>query len=857
MLGGLFSAATGASLGTLFVKLTADSTNLVKGMSQAQLSVERSSAAMLASAGSLALGMTAAFAVVGVVGVREAMKFEDSFAGVRKTVNATELEFAKLEESFRNMAKQMPINVNEINRVAEAAGQLGIKKENIVEFTKTMSMLGVTTNLSADEAATSLARIANITQMSQKEFSNLGSTIVALGNDGASTEKEITEMALRIAGAGKTVGMSVPQILSFANALSSVGIEAEAGGTAISQTMIRMAKAVATGSDELELFAGAAGMSGAAFQKAFKEDAAGAVLKFMEGLKSMSDAGVDVFSFLDKAGLDGIRLTDAMLRASNAGDLFRKSLELGSKAWQENNALQTEAEKRFNTFSSQLTITWNLIKDYLITIGQELVPVLKVLNQMLQEGLKGNGEFGRSFETFVKDIAPAVITMIGLIGDAIWGWKLIIKSGQMSFLGYGAAILTIFDNVLKGVKIIVENMVNAPIKAINAVIGAVNNLLDPLGAVGLGGHKAMIPTIKFKLDVDTSSVTDMAASFREAAQETLGELQEMAGEGGFSDRLDAKFKAVSKSVVTENKKIVDSVGATVAKVKELTQMDKDSAKAMSIMGGIGMPDPIKQAGFALEDPRFEQLQAMSKEEDTAKAQLAKIEELNNAELQLNEEAQAKKIAMLEAYNDKVKMLQMAQAEIVLGASAGMFDSLTEIAEATAGKQSGIYKAMFAASKAFAIAEAVVKIQQGIAAAAANSFPYNIIAMASVAAATSSIVSTIQSAKLTFGGAREMGGPVQANKTFLVGEAGPELFTPSGNGNITPNDALGGKPSNVKVIINNYTDATAEVSERQDDSGKVIEVMIKRVKGELASEVRDGRGDVNRALTETFNLRRGK
>ena len=239
---------------------------------------------------------------------------------LRKTVNETaNTSFADLEKAIRDMSKVMPASTTEIAAVAEAAGQLGIKTDSIMGFTKAMLDLGNTTNISAEQGASQLAQFANITQMSQDDFDRLGSTIVSLGNNMATTEADIVSMGQRLAGAGAQVGMSEAEIMSFAAALSSVGIEAEAGGSAFSKVMVDMKLASKLGGEALDDFAHVAGMSADEFAKAYEDDAATAMTAFITGLGTLESRGEDAIVVLDEMGISEIRMRDALLRASGAG----------------------------------------------------------------------------------------------------------------------------------------------------------------------------------------------------------------------------------------------------------------------------------------------------------------------------------------------------------------------------------------------------------------------------------------------------------------------------------------------------------------------------------------------------------
>ena len=264
------------------------------------------------------------------------------------------------------MAKRLPATAEEIAAVMEIGGRLGISADDLEGFTEVMINLGETTNLSANDAAVSLARLASILGTSTSKYSNLGSTIVDLGNNFATTESEIAAMAMRIAGAGKQVNLTEADVLGFAAAFSSAGIEAEAGGTAFSTFISKLSLAVAQGGSSLESFAGVVGMTGAEFSEAFGKNAAATVLEFINSL-SRSENAIQVLYDL---GIVESRQRDALLRAAEASDTFASALDLANSAYAENNALNEEAQKRYDTTASKLDVLKNKAEGFGLGFGK-------------------------------------------------------------------------------------------------------------------------------------------------------------------------------------------------------------------------------------------------------------------------------------------------------------------------------------------------------------------------------------------------------------------------------------------------------------------------------------------------------
>lgn len=195
---------------------------------------------------------------IGAGAVGAATQFQTAFSGVQKTVNGLD-EMVEglgitwethLEQQFRDMAKEAPIAIEELLKIGELGGQLGVAKEDLLGFTRTIADLGVSTNLTTEMAASGMAQIANIMGSSTSDIANMGAAMVALGNNSATTESQIMNFALRISGAGKLANLSESDIFALGAAMSSVGVTAEAGGTAVQKVLLEIQEQVAGTSQE-------------------------------------------------------------------------------------------------------------------------------------------------------------------------------------------------------------------------------------------------------------------------------------------------------------------------------------------------------------------------------------------------------------------------------------------------------------------------------------------------------------------------------------------------------------------------------------------------------------------------------
>lgn len=393
--------------------------------------------------------------------INKAIEFESAMTGVFKTVDMTLEEEAQLSEDIRDMAERIPVTTTEIAEVAELAGQLGISNEALLDFTETMVELGVSTDLTASSAAEALAKIANIAGTAEGDYSRLGSVIVALGNSFATTESAIVDMATRLAATGDVVGLSEAQIFAVATALSSVGIEAEAGGSAISKLLKTIETSVAlydmasaaiessgyslrelelmqanaskdfkgladslglTSTElgkyinavrELDEYAEISGQTAKEFGDSWGQDAVVALDSFITGLGRVDERGGNAVKTLEDMGITEVRLSNAVLALASSGGLLTETLDIANEAWEENTALTTEASKRFETTESKVQLLQNSFANFRSALGEDYVTSLTPVLEWMTEFVQGATE--------AAEATPALSSTLAGIGGGLAG----------------------------------------------------------------------------------------------------------------------------------------------------------------------------------------------------------------------------------------------------------------------------------------------------------------------------------------------------------------------------------------------------------------------------------------------------
>ena len=317
--------------------------------------------------------------------------------------------------------------------------------------------------------------------------------------------------------------------------------------------------------------------------------------------------------------------------------------------------------------------------------------------------------------------------------------------------------------------------------------------------------------------IDPETQKRALADAESTYQEYVTRQREMLTDGLLSeeDQIAASYERRKQMILALTEATEQEKAAAIASLSEKSETDQAAAR-LARYRDVMTEEQTITADYQARRKQLEDDDTITAEQRTAYLTT------------LGEKYHASMNALDEADQKKKEELQKAQTALV---SQG-FGAAADLAKAFAGEQSKTYQAMFAASKAFATAQLAIDQAKAIGKAwGENNYWVAAGLTVGLAAQFAGLLSSTQSA--SFGGTRADGGPVNSGRSYLVGERGPEMFTPSQGGRIVPNDAMGSQQQSQPIrIVNAYDDGHIDDYLGSDSGERKIINAVRRNKRAL-------------------------
>ena len=505
---------------------------------------------------SLTTSVTVPLVALGTATVRASTEIDTALTNVRKTVDGTEEDYERLREAAVAASETQPVDAATLLNIEALGAQLGFDIDELSEFARVASGLDVATNMNWEQAATEMAQFANVMKMDHDDIGRYASAIVALGNNFATTESDVSAMAQRIAGAGAQIGMSVPDVLGMSAALTSMGITAEAGGSAISTIMAGIDKDVATGSENLSRWAEIAGKTPQEFAESWKGDVVGTLGDVLTNMGELKDEGGNLSVLLEDLGIGSIRQTDTLKRLAGNSEQYADAIGMANQAYEENVALQKEVDNRNESTASKFQVLANKITNIAAEIGAPIAEALLDVVDAAEPLIQKVGDLARAFaemdteqqQQIVKwglmaAAAGPLLTVVGKLTSGFGGFLMNLGTTAQNMAGF-------FGQIQRG-----EGVMTALESSFSGAGTAISGLKVMLGGLAIGAVVA--------------GIAALAKAYQDTIKEQRDFHEALAGMGGYLDEGAGHLEGFA-----------EQVGLTSTQAKELSTSTEELTKAM-------------------------------------------------------------------------------------------------------------------------------------------------------------------------------------------------------------------------------------------------------------------------------------
>jgi TP901 family phage tail tape measure protein len=503
--------------------------------------------------GIMGLALTGAAVASGVTSA----KFERDFANVVRTTGVSGKAVQELKTQFLDLATTIPVSWSELTNVGTLAGQLGIAKNQVTDFTQTVAMFSATTDVSTTAAATGFGRLNQLIGGVDGQFNKLASSILAVGVNSVATESQIITVAENIASIGNLAGFSADQIIGFSGALASAGIQPELARGLTQRLFGEINTAISQSSVQLESFAKISGMTSSQFATNWKSDAAGTLVSFLKGVNS---EGNNAQAALASIGITSVRDVPNVLKLAQGYGEVDRILGIAADGWSRNTELQKQYSVITATVAEKFNLLVNSFQAFIAQSGSGINALggfLDVLNGVLKALVKfGETPFGAAFTT----ITTSVVGLAGVLGLLVAG----LLRGVASFTAW--KVSSIEAGIAAGVFSKETTAANTSVATLSTgmlrAAASSKAFKLALASTGIG----LLVTVGLSLAVEGfNALSDAMKSSSDKAKESWGSFDELSSALNKDTQIMKQASSTNSDAADSYGKVTSSVdGATFA-----------------------------------------------------------------------------------------------------------------------------------------------------------------------------------------------------------------------------------------------------------------------------------------------------
>ena len=380
------------------------------------------------NAGQSAFAMSKSAAVAGIaiaapliLAGKAAVDFEDKMSDVAKTTGLSGDKLEKMGQSILDLSKTTRTSIDDLVKIAEIGGQLGIAEKDLVSFTKASDQfniaLGKDFSGGVEEAVSTVGKIKGLFADTRNlniadSIMKTGSAINELGAVGAGTSFNISDFTLRLGALPDALKPSIQNTLALGTYLEELGVDAQIGAGGVTNLLLVAGK-------NIDKFAKQMGTSSVEAKSLLAQDPLAFANKFSQGFKGMApEKMAKALADLGVGSQETIKVMGALssdyVRQETGLSRLAELQNVANASFKEGNSLSAEAGKKNETMAAKMAILQNNAKSLAITMGNALLPVLNNIVESVTPFIKKISDWIGRNKSLVSTIVKVAVGAAGL-----------------------------------------------------------------------------------------------------------------------------------------------------------------------------------------------------------------------------------------------------------------------------------------------------------------------------------------------------------------------------------------------------------------------------------------------------------